>query len=340
MEFENVLRLPRLRGERCGIVLAAGDGTRLAPFVRRHFGQEIPKQFVRFTGTRSMLEHTLHRAAKLIPKERLFTVIGQAHLSFPGVPRQIAALSAGTVIVQPGNRDTGPGLLLPLLHLRRRYPGAIVTIFPSDHFILEEDLFMAHVERACAAVEEDGSRVILLGMRPCEPEPDYGYIVPGEAVGPPGPRALRHVARFVEKPDSQTAEHLALAGGLWNTLVMTFRADTLLDLARSIAPALSRGFERIDGAIGTPVEQGVIDEVYRAIEPVNLSRCFLESLALRRPASLLVLPVEGVYWSDWGTEERILHTLEELGQTGAVAPIPAAPLAVSLGGVVRPQVRI
>jgi mannose-1-phosphate guanylyltransferase len=98
-----------------------------------------PKQYVNFIGTRSMLEHTLHRAEKLIPRERVFTVINEAHLGFPEVKRQISQRRQRTVIVQPENKETAPGLLLPLMHVSKRYPNSTVVIFTSDHFVLEEE---------------------------------------------------------------------------------------------------------------------------------------------------------------------------------------------------------
>jgi mannose-1-phosphate guanylyltransferase len=60
---------------RCGIVLAAGEGKRLRSFVENLSGYALPKQYVNFTGKRSMLEHTFCRAQKMIPPERLFTVV-------------------------------------------------------------------------------------------------------------------------------------------------------------------------------------------------------------------------------------------------------------------------
>jgi hypothetical protein len=35
----------------------------------------------------------------------------------------------------------------------------------------------------------------------------------------------------------------------------------------------------------------------------------LEAIPGRRLPSLVVLPVRGVYWSDWGSEQRIASTL-------------------------------
>jgi mannose-1-phosphate guanylyltransferase len=47
---------------RCGVILAAGEGSRLRPFVQKLRGDMLPKQYVNFIGRRSMLEHTFHRA--------------------------------------------------------------------------------------------------------------------------------------------------------------------------------------------------------------------------------------------------------------------------------------
>ena len=47
------------------LVLAAGDGVRLQAFTERWFGTPRPKQYCTFVGTRSMLDHTLDRAAEV-----------------------------------------------------------------------------------------------------------------------------------------------------------------------------------------------------------------------------------------------------------------------------------
>lgn len=103
-----------LKLDRCGIVLAAGEGERLRPLVRQIRGEVLPKQYVNFIGARSMLEHTFSRVERLIPEERVFTVVGRNHLAYPSVNRQLSGRLEGTVVVQPQNRETGPGILLPL----------------------------------------------------------------------------------------------------------------------------------------------------------------------------------------------------------------------------------
>jgi mannose-1-phosphate guanylyltransferase len=297
----------------CGIVLAGGEGKRLQPLIHRLRGDTLPKQFVNVIGTRSMLEHTFSRAKMLIPADRIITVVSSGHLRYPEVRRQISSFPRGTVVLQPDNKDTGPGLLLPLMHLCKRYPKSTVVVFPSDHFVLEEERFMSQVHMAYRAVERDPSRVVLLGIEPNTPEPEYGYILPSER-----PKALAclgvfTISRFIEKPAPGTAQELILRGGLWNTMVMVFRASTLLHLLRTHFPAIYSYFQQIKEAIGSPFERAVLQETYGSMPPVNFSRDMLQLFAQRHPLRFLVLPVKGVSWSDWGSEYRVTKTLKKVG---------------------------
>jgi hypothetical protein len=96
-------------------------------------------------------------------------------------------------------------------------------------------------------------------------------------------------------------------------MVMVFRAETLFKLVQKILPSLHRSFQRIFEAIGAPSELDLVEKIYRQIEPVNLSRGFLEVLALRSPLHLCVLPVRGVFWNDLGSERRVVSLLQHRG---------------------------
>ncbi len=298
---------------RCGIVLAGGEGKRLQGLVLQLKGKKLPKQYVNFIGPRSMLEHTFHRAEKLIPPTRLFTVVSRDHLGHREVRRQLFSRPSGTVVVQPENKDTGPGLLLPLMHLHKRYPGSTVAVFPSDHFILEEDLFMAYVDLAFQAVDSDPFRIVLLAIKPNRLEPEYGYILPGEKINDQG---IYRVRLFIEKPEPQDVGRLVRQGGLWNTMVMVFRTKTLLDLARLVVPRIHSSFQPIWKSIGTPSERLVVEESYRCMEAANLSKGLLEILPSQHRSSLSLLPVSGVFWDDWGTAHRITNVLQAIKLPG------------------------
>jgi len=306
---------------RWGIVLAGGNGTRLRDLVYRQRADYLPKQYLNFIGKRSMLEHTLDRAEKVIPAPNILTVISKEHLQFAEVSRQIAARPPECIIVQPENKDTLPGVLLPLMHLHKRNPAAIVTILPSDHFILEENVFMQHVEQAFRIVETDGSRMVLLGTEPNQPDVDYGYILHDGGSEEQNLDAGRPVEMFVEKPSEHTAEMMIKKGALWNTLVLVATCKTMLLAIKGAAPGLYGAFETIQDAIGTADEQRITERVYQTLPSLNFSTGVLEVLPFEHRQALRVLPVRGVTWNDWGTAERLLSGLRDLG---ASAHLPSA----------------
>jgi len=299
---------------RYGIILSAGNGMRLRDFVYRRRADYLPKQYLNFIGKRSVLEHTLRRAEKLIPAQRLLIVIAKEHFEFEEVRRQMASRPPECMVIQPKNKDTSPGILLPLMYLYKQHPDARVAVFPSDHFVLEEDVFMRHVDQAFRVVERDGSRIVLLGMKPNEPDPDFGYIIPGETIEDSGGIG-RKVEFFVEKPAMEMAERIIRKGALWNTLVLVFKCRTLVEAIEQTTPELYRSFQPILQAIGTPDEHRVIEQVYRGLRPTNFSKSVLQTLPYDQRQSFLVLPVRGVTWNDWGTSSRLLSTLRRLGKS-------------------------
>jgi len=66
----------------------------------------------------------------------------------PEIEQHLVHWPGEYVIVQPENRDTTAGILLPLVHIASRDPAATVAIFPSDHFIANEQRFIDCVRYA------------------------------------------------------------------------------------------------------------------------------------------------------------------------------------------------
>ena len=296
---------------RCGIILAGGDGTRLQSFIHQMLGIHLPKQYINFIGTRSMLEHTFDRVEQVVSAERIFTVVSQDHLKFPQVEKQLENRLPQTVVVQPENRGTGPGLLLPLIHVLKNYPNSIVAVFPSDHFILPEDIFLAYVRQAFAAVESCPARIFLLGVEPTSIETDYGYILPD--CDNHDPYSLdQNIKGFIEKPNVSAVAKVLLSDALWNTMVMVFRPRILLRLIELSNPKLYHSFERIYRSPGSSREMSAVEEIYTRMAPVDFSRDLLETFNSYAQNQLSVIPMKGVLWSDWGSEDRILSILKRL----------------------------
>lgn len=144
------------------IVLAGGDGERIRPLTERWLGRHTPKQYCAFVGTRSMLQHTLDRAARLSAPERTVTVIARGHL--PLVRQQLSTRQS-TIIPQPLNRDTAVGMFLALTYVRAADPEATVVILPADHFVHPEARFLEAVRCGVWAAETVGP-CCLAGRRP------------------------------------------------------------------------------------------------------------------------------------------------------------------------------
>jgi mannose-1-phosphate guanylyltransferase len=288
-----------------GIVLAAGEGTRVRDFLAQLCGGRGIKQFCAVIGRRSMLEHTLARAEQLIPRERVLVVVSTNHRE--EVAAQLAHWPAENVIFQPRNCDTAPGILLPLVHISHRAPFATVAIFPSDHFIVEEDRFMASVHQAVVETQRLPQKLTLLGMTPSCIDDGYGWIEPGEREEG---RETRPVLQFWEKPSSLKASALLRRGALWNTFVCVTRTTTLWKMTQQVLPDLYEDFMDIRRALHDSQAPLVTDNVYRRLPPVNFSTGLCQPLASR----LRVLPVPDVGWSDWGSVERICASLAQRGK--------------------------
>lgn len=296
---------PVNRRQLWGIVLAGGEGTRVRDFLTQLCGGRGIKQFCAVIGRRSMLEHTLARVERLIPRERILVIVSRDHHT-EAAP-QLADWPTDNVIFQPANRDTAPGLLLPLAHISHRDPFATVAVFPSDHCIVQEEQFMACVQQAVVETQRFPGRLTLLGITPDRVEEGYGWIEPaGREAG----RMTQVVRRFWEKPSLSEAHTLLRRGVLWNTFVFVAQAHTVWTMAQEATPALARDFAAIRCALRSPQAGAIIESIYRTMDAVNFSSAICTPLA----SYLRVLPVPDVGWSDWGTVERILISLRELGK--------------------------
>jgi mannose-1-phosphate guanylyltransferase len=279
-------------------------------------GRPIPKQYCRIDGEQSLLEATLERIAPLVPSDRTLAIVNRDHL---GLAReQLGGLPTDNVLVQPENRDTGPGLLFSLLHLARRDPDATLAVFPSDHYVASDRAFLAAVARALEVVARQPERLVLLGIRPDRAETGYGYIearIPADH----GPGGAFRVRRFREKPSAEQARALVAAGALWNAFVMVFRVRRVLELLAERRPADFVALACLGDAVA-------LTRGYATLRPWNFSSDFLAHIA----DELVVVEADGTGWTDWGTRESIERTLAARGlvpvwqRRGAAADATAA----------------
>jgi mannose-1-phosphate guanylyltransferase len=303
-----------------GIILAGGEGKRLEPYLRSERGLNRPKQFCAIVGRRSMLRHTIDRASTFIKPEHLLTVISRHHVAL--AMEDLYDRDPKTVLTVPFNCETGASILLALLRIHSEDPEAIVVIFPSDHFILQEARFMDHVRSACSFVSRMPGFIVTLGIVPDSPQSGYGWIEKGEVLARQGATTLFRTKRFWEKPPEELTQSLLNMGCLWNTLTLAGTASKFIRLFSEYTPEMHGSFREIENAIGTLRERQVVYDVFLKLSSVNFSKSILERTALHQA----VLPVSGVYWSDWGDERRVRADLGHMAEWNSNTGVPEKPV--------------
>src|SRR5260370_19377082 len=132
------------------IILAGGDGSRLSCLTKNIAGEETPKQFCPVLTDETLLEQTFRRTSLVVPPSRTVTVLTREHERFY---RPLTSDRRDTnLAVQPTNRETAPAILFALFRLIKLGQQGTLAIFPSDHYVSDDLIFMSHVAAAAAVV--------------------------------------------------------------------------------------------------------------------------------------------------------------------------------------------
>jgi mannose-1-phosphate guanylyltransferase len=299
------------------LVLAAGEGSRLRSLTVDRRGNVIPKQFCPLVGENSLLEMALARAAGVSPLERITTIVAEQHEAWWHGP--LTFMPRSNITVQPRNRGTAVGVLVPLLSILERDPQARIVMLPSDHFVADEAVLNRAVRKALADVERRPERVVLLGIVPDESDDEFGWIVPASN----GDGRISDVAHFVEKPAAPVAMGLMRQGAVWNSFILAAKGQTLLELLKNRMPqATATVWEAIAQDPCVTQKPEALAKVYERLETLDFSRDVLEGCVDR----LSVLPVPHCGWCDLGTPARVARCIEQLAPS---LPEPALSVATA-----------
>jgi mannose-1-phosphate guanylyltransferase len=297
-------------GHNWALVLAAGEGSRLQALTMTASGVAVPKQFCSLGGGSSLLHGALRRAQAIAPPERTCAVVADHHRRWwQALPLDIPA---SNLILQPRNRGTANGILLPLLHIVHRDPDAAVLVLPSDHYVRNESVLAISLRRAMAELQRGSDHLILLGVAPDEPDPELGYIVGEGADG----ADIRSVVEFVEKPNAVTARALIARGAVWNSFIFAATGQTLLRAFEEHCPDLVGEMRHIVSSQAESATRAArLAALYEDLPELDFSRDVLQ----RSPSLLRVLTVPACGWSDLGTPRRVGETVSRYrSTTGAV----------------------
>ena len=259
------------------VVMAGGRGERFWPLGRRR----RPKQLLKLTGEKTMLEDTVLRLFPLFSPENILIVTSKDYID---EARRLLPIPPGNVVGEPAGRDTAPCVALALGELKRRGAAddAVMTVLPADHLIAPAAEFQKQLR---SAMEFARRRDVLmtLGVKPTYPATGYGYIKCGDALED----GFFAVDRFVEKPPRPEAErYLAEGNFFWNSGIFVWKLATLekafdefvprlADFARRLAKSsdaeaeafLAEVFPKLDRA---PIDRSVMEKSrHTAVSPVR-----------------------------------------------------------------------
>jgi len=214
------------------VILCGGSGTRLWPLSRSGF----PKQFLVLSGGRentSLFQqavsrvNTLGATAKQLGKT--IVVTNEEHRFLVQEQLRELALVQANLLLEPVGRNTAPALTLAALLAMESGADPVLLVTPADQTIQDGVAFQKAIEQSIELAS--AGAIVILGVTPTAPETGYGYIKTKQN------RPAFTVERFVEKPDSKTAQtYLDEGGYFWNGGMFVLKASLWLAAIKEFRP--------------------------------------------------------------------------------------------------------
>jgi mannose-1-phosphate guanylyltransferase / mannose-6-phosphate isomerase len=202
------------------VILSGGSGTRLWPLSRT----AMPKQFLPLVSERTLFQETVLRL-KGLPNMSAPLVVCNSHHRFLAA-EQLQAIATPPLlqILEPAGRNTAPAVAVSAFAALDRDADAVLLVMAADHLIRDVQGFHDAIRKAKSLAQQD--RLVTFGIKPDAPATGFGYIECGSALD--GEDSFS-VARFVEKPDAETAKAFLSSGKFfWNSGMFVFKASVYL----------------------------------------------------------------------------------------------------------------
>lgn len=205
------------------VLLSGGSGTRLWPLSNSTRSKQFLKVLRDVDGNHVSMVQRVFGQIDAVDADVDIT-IATCSSQEDSIRRQVNGDYA--LVLEPERRDTAPAIMLACANLALEQGASesdTVIVMPIDSYA--DQAYYDSVIRLDDAVQADFAELVLMGVEPTYPSGKYGYIVPAAGEGWP-----RHVERFTEKPDEDTAKALIAQGALWNCGVFAFKLGWLTGL--------------------------------------------------------------------------------------------------------------
>ena len=151
-----------------------------------------------------------------------------------------ACLGLGAALLEPVGRNTAPALALAALQAVEQGRDPILVVTPADQTVTDPKAFTLAMHLAIKTAEAGG--IVILGIQPDRPETGYGYI---KAISSDAPGAASKVEKFVEKPNTETAQRYVAEGGYyWNAGMFVLKASVWLEALDQFRPDIAQNTQQ------------------------------------------------------------------------------------------------
>jgi mannose-1-phosphate guanylyltransferase/mannose-6-phosphate isomerase len=279
------------------IVLCGGSGSRLWPLSR----ELLPKQFIRLTNDRSLLQNTLMRLASAGAVKKPILVCNDAHRFIAAEQVLSSGIHDAEFLLEPTPRNTAPAITAAVLRASRDGADPVLLVMPSDH-VMEHDASLARSFAVGYQAALDGA-MVTFGVVPTAPLTGYGYI--RAEAGPANDAALdpkaQRVVSFVEKPDAERARGFLASGDyFWNSGIFAFRASVFLAEMERHAPEM---LSQVKAAVAAGVDAGAVF----SLNAEQFNGCPSNSIdyaVMEHTDTAVVVPL-ATSWSDVGAWDAV-----------------------------------
>jgi mannose-1-phosphate guanylyltransferase/mannose-6-phosphate isomerase len=275
------------------VTLSGGSGTRLWPMSRTQY----PKQILPLIGDHSLLQQAALRVDGLPDFATPLIVANEEHRFIIAEQLREIGLAQQALLLEPVGRNTAPAACVAALSLAEAEPDALMLLMPSDHVIEDRAAFLTAIEHAAAAARK--GRLVTFGIHPERPETGFGYIERGAALS--GTDGAFAVARFVEKPDTATAESYVASGNFfWNSGIFLFPAALYLSELERLRPDML-------AACRLTLEAARRDADFIRLDKAAFAACPSDSIdyaVMEHTEHAAVVPVS-MGWNDLGSWDAL-----------------------------------
>lgn len=270
--------------------MAGGLGSRFWPLSTT----EKPKQFLDLIGIgKTLIQSTFERMSTICPQENIFIVT--CELYRPLIKEQLPEIREDRVLYEPTRRNTAPCIAFANEHIKQINPKATIVVTPSDHLILNDDIFRKVIGEGLEFTQHKDI-LLTIGIKPNRPETDYGYIQVSDSEST---NTISEVKNFTEKPSEEMAKIFIQTNEFyWNSGIFIW---SLNSITKAFKKHLPESLELFESYKPEAYSKDIISRIYSGCKNISIDYGILEK------ADNVHVYRATFGWSDLGTWKTLFE---------------------------------